>query len=66
MKQSSVTVEATDDAGSTDTDTIAIAAPGVRTPDRTADGSDADAVGAWPERHLLGTRLGPNRNGRQW
>jgi hypothetical protein len=33
---------------------------------RTCDGSDQDAVGAWPEKHLLGTRLGPNRNGRKW
>jgi hypothetical protein len=61
-----VTVEATDASGSTDTDTIVVATPGFRPPDRTADGSDADAVGARPERHLLGTRLGPNRNGRQW
>jgi 3',5'-cyclic-AMP phosphodiesterase len=29
-------------------------------------GSDAGCIGAWPERHLLGTRLGPNRNGRKW
>lgn len=29
-------------------------------------GSDADAVGAWPEKGVLGTQLGPNRNGRQW
>jgi hypothetical protein len=64
--QFTVTVEATDASGSTDTDTIVIAAAGFRPPHRTADGSDADAVGAWPERHLLGTRLGPNRNGRQW
>ena len=45
---------------------IVVATPGFRPPDRTADGSDADAVGARPERHLLGTHLGPNRNGRQW
>ncbi|MCE4226584.1 metallophosphoesterase [Methylobacterium sp. C25] len=29
-------------------------------------GSDADALGPWPERGLLGTQLGPNRNGRHW
>jgi 3',5'-cyclic-AMP phosphodiesterase len=33
---------------------------------RKPTGSDAGSVGAWPERHLLGTRLGPNRNGRKW
>jgi 3',5'-cyclic-AMP phosphodiesterase len=36
----------------------------VRAP--AADGSDADALGLWPEKHILGTQLGPNRNGRQW
>ncbi|NEU12370.1 metallophosphoesterase [Methylobacterium sp. BTF04] len=29
-------------------------------------GSDADSVGSWPEKGLLGTQLGPNRNGRPW
>jgi hypothetical protein len=29
-------------------------------------GSDAGSIGAWPARHLLGTQLGPNRNGRKW
>jgi Icc protein len=33
---------------------------------RKATGSDAGRIGAWPERHLLGTQLGPNRNGRKW
>jgi 3',5'-cyclic-AMP phosphodiesterase len=65
-KRFAVTVEATDALGNTDTDTIVVATPGFRPPDRTAKSSDADAVGAWPERHLLGTRLGPNCNGRQW
>ena len=35
-------------------------------PFRYADGSDRDALRAWPERHLLGTQLGPNRNGKAW
>ena len=25
-----------------------------------------NALGAWPEKHILGTQLGPNRNGRKW
>jgi 3',5'-cyclic-AMP phosphodiesterase len=33
---------------------------------RKSTGSDAGSIGAWPERHLLGTQLGPNRNGRKW
>jgi len=61
-----LSVEATDLTGHTDTDKICVATPGFRPPDRAADGSDADALDPWPERHLLGTRLGPNRNGRQW
>jgi hypothetical protein len=47
-------------------DQIVVATSGYRPLDRTASGSDADALQAWPERHLLGTRLGPTRNGRQW
>ncbi len=35
-------------------------------PKRRADGSDADRVGAWPERGIFDTQLGPNRNGRKW
>lgn len=33
---------------------------------RKSTGSDAGSIGAWPERHLLGTQLGPNRNGKKW
>jgi 3',5'-cyclic-AMP phosphodiesterase len=66
LRQFTLTVEATDASGGTDTDTVVVATPGFRAPDRVANGSDADAVGAWPERHLLGTQLGPNRNGRHW
>ncbi|MBV9763195.1 MAG: metallophosphoesterase [Acidobacteriaceae bacterium] len=25
-----------------------------------------NAIGAWPERDILGTQLGPNKNGRKW
>jgi 3',5'-cyclic-AMP phosphodiesterase len=61
-----LTVEARDNFGRIDADTIRVAVRGYRPPDRTADGSDADTIGAWPERHILGTQLGPNRNGRKW
>jgi 3',5'-cyclic-AMP phosphodiesterase len=36
---------------------------------KIAERSERDqdnAVGAWPERGLLGTQLGPNKNGRKW
>jgi 3',5'-cyclic-AMP phosphodiesterase len=32
----------------------------------SSTGSDANTIGAWPERHLFGTQLGPNRHGRKW
>jgi Icc protein len=35
-------------------------------PERIADGGDADTVGPWPEKGILGTQLGPNKNGRKW
>jgi Icc protein len=35
-------------------------------PRRIADGSDRDRIGAWPAKGILGTQLGPNRNGRKW
>jgi 3',5'-cyclic-AMP phosphodiesterase len=29
-------------------------------------GDNSNAVGAWPEKGILGTQLGPNKNGRKW
>jgi 3',5'-cyclic-AMP phosphodiesterase len=29
-------------------------------------GDSVNAIGAYPEKGLLGTQLGPNRNGRKW
>ena len=31
-----------------------------------APGSDIHAIGAWPEKGIEGTRLGPNKNGMRW
>ena len=61
-----IAVRARDANGREDEDEIEPAGPGSEPPNRRADGSDADRVGAWPERGILGTQLGPNRNGRQW
>ncbi len=33
---------------------------------RSSSGSDAGAIGEWRDRHIYGTQLGPNRNGRKW
>jgi hypothetical protein len=61
-----LTVRSSDAAGNSDADTIRVAGRSYRAPQRRADGSDADAIGAWPEKHIFGTQLGPNRNGRKW
>ena len=54
----------TDQERKQDTDTIEVAKFRALKSRRT--GSDAGSIGAWPERHLFGTQLGPNRNGRKW
>ncbi len=61
-----VRVRARDAAGRTHTDAVQPVRPGWRPPPRKADGSDSDCVGPWPERGILNTQLGPNRNGRKW
>ena len=60
----SLSVRVTDRDGGTDSDTIEIDPAGRDR--RSFGGSDAGSIGAWPERHLLGTQLGPNRNGKKW
>lgn len=49
-----------------DEDVVMPLRPGWDAPPRKADGSDADSVGALPERGILATQLGPNRNGKKW
>jgi 3',5'-cyclic-AMP phosphodiesterase len=59
-----LSVRVTDQWLNRDTDTIDVmpyVAKG-----RKPTGSNDGSIGAWPERHLLGTQLGPNRNGRKW
>jgi len=59
-------VRARDAQGRVDGDAMQPARPGWTPPERAADGSDQDRVGAWPERGILDTQLGPNRNGKKW
>ncbi|ACB96564.1 hypothetical protein [Beijerinckia indica] len=61
-------VEARESAGDTghDTITVCVARNGRYMPSPIGDGSDRDTVGAWPEKSILGTQLGPKRNGRKW
>ena len=61
-----VRVRARDGLGRTDQDTVQPARPGWTAPERSSDGSDRDRVGAWPDKGILGTQLGPNRNGHAW
>lgn len=61
-----IVVEAEDDAGHIGRETIEIATREHLARDRNADGSDKDAIDAWEGRGILGTQLGPNRNGRKW
>ncbi len=63
---SRVAVRARDANGCLDEDQVEPAGTGWVPPKRRADGSDADRVEAWPERGIVGTQLGPNRNGRKW
>jgi Icc protein len=59
-----LSVRVTDQDRHQDIDTVEVSRSQANA--RKPTGSDASSVGAWPERHLLGTRLGPNRNGRKW
>ncbi|TXM79038.1 metallophosphoesterase [Methylobacterium sp. WL69] len=59
-------VRAFDAAGGTDADAVEPTRDAAGIPASKGLGSDADALGAWPEKGLLGTQLGPNRNGRPW
>jgi Icc protein len=61
-----ITVTARDAQNAIGRETIEIAKREHIATTRHGDGSDADSVGAWEERGLLGTQLGPNRNGRKW
>jgi Icc protein len=61
-----ISIRATDRAGCTGFDSIEVTSTFDETQERCADGSDRNAIGAWEEKHILGTQLGPNRNGRRW
>ena len=62
-----LTVAATDENGQTAEDSIrlVLGASAYKSQRRSERDQD-NAVEAWPERGLLGTQLGPNKNGRKW
>ena len=59
-----LTVEALDASGRPGRHTLQLVRPSRNRPERIKNGSDADAIGAWPENGIFGTQLGPNRNGK--
>lgn len=61
-----IVVRAITHSGDSDSDAIDIVVGAAASPAMPSLGSDAHSIGAWPERHVLGTQLGPNRNGRKW
>jgi Icc protein len=64
----SLTVNLTDEDGKSGEDFIRVAVNSSEHYRRAIrPGCDKDnAVGAWPEHGILGTQLGPNKNGRKW
>jgi 3',5'-cyclic-AMP phosphodiesterase len=63
-----LTVNLTDEAGKSGEDVIRVVVNSMgqyKTEVRSISDKD-NAVGAWPQRGILGTQLGPNKNGRKW
>lgn len=63
-----VTVAAQSSNGETATDTISveISASSRYQPKPRQPGDCTNAIGSYPEKGILGTQLGPNKNGRKW
>ena len=59
-------VVAVDEEGRTATDEIKVLIGTDRTVRERAERDQDNALEAWPEHGLLGTQLGPNKNGRKW
>ena len=59
-------VIATDTRGNHAEDEIQVLVGADRPARERADRNQANALGAWPEHGLLGTKLEPNKNGRKW
>jgi hypothetical protein len=66
----SIDVEATIADGAADRDSLRVLvadAPASERPRlKVHAGHDLHSIGSWPEHGLLGTQLGPNKNGRKW
>lgn len=62
----SIAVRATDKRGQSDEDRIETSKTFTPPENLAAEGSDQHSIGAWVEKHIFGTQLGPNRNGKKW
>jgi 3',5'-cyclic-AMP phosphodiesterase len=65
---SQLTVHFEDEDGKFAHDTIRLINPasGQWKPASRNPGGNENTIGAWPEHGILGTQLGPNKNGRKW
>jgi Icc protein len=63
-----ILVEAWTDSGARCEDQISVLVnqSGYYVSPKRQPGDDSNAIGAWPEKGILGTQLGPNKNGRKW
>jgi hypothetical protein len=61
----SLRVSVADERGTVATDEIRVAIGGGIERKRLERDQD-NALGAWPEHGLVGTQLGPNKNGKKW
>jgi Icc protein len=63
-----LTVNVTDEAGKSGEDVIRVVVNSLRQykTEVRSTGDKDNVIGAWPERGILGTQLGPNKNGRKW
>jgi 3',5'-cyclic-AMP phosphodiesterase len=61
-----VQVRAADGNEASDTISVLTSQAGRYRPPPRQPGDDANAIGAYPEKGILGTQLGPNKNGRKW
>jgi hypothetical protein len=62
----SVTARTPDGKTANDSIAIYVNRQGVYDAPSRRDVDYENATGAWPEKHILGTQLGPNENGHPW
>jgi Icc protein len=66
VHQISVRAKAADGRNASDTISVLTSQSGRYEMRSYRPGDDANAIGVYPEKGILGTQLGPNKNGRKW